>query len=158
MITITGSSASDGSSAAKTSSPPRPGIFRSSRTASGESWATFARASSPSAASRVWYPSERKKRTRLRRIVRSSSATRMVAGADISEFSVAFACGNRECECKDRAGAVGPVGGTQFTAVGQGNFAGDRQAQAGSLGLGCVERLEHMFKSVRRPNQGRYRR
>ena len=41
---------------------------------------------------------------------------------------------------------IGPVGGAEFAAVGQGDLAGDRQAEAGSLGLGRVERLEEVLE------------
>ena len=83
--------------------------------------------------------------------MRSSSATRILAGASIIGVSPLLpGRGGRKGECEDGAGAVGPVGGTKLAPVRQDNLAGDRQAQPGPLGLGRVERLEQVADHIRR--------
>ena len=45
---------------------------------------------------------------------------------------------------------LGPVGGAELAAVGQGDLAGDGQAQPGPLGLGREERLEQVADDLGR--------
>ena len=94
----------------------------------------------------------------MRRIVRSSSATRIVAGGSvIGVLRRLGGRGGREGEREDGAGPLGPVGGAEVAAVGQGDLAGDRQAQAGALGLGREERLEQVRQDLGRRAPARCR-